>query len=165
MDILTTFAGFGWPLSLALIPLFGFLDRFWGSDGGFKGKKAVILVLAIVGPALALGLAGGLMGLAWVIYRSLPFFASSATKPASALIRHGVVIPAALLVAFWTDHALDRAGFAFGASTLCAVALAAFYGAAEREAIEEGRAIGDANTLVEVARGLAFGLALAFGLT
>jgi hypothetical protein len=166
-----------------VIPLFAFLDRLWGSDGGFKGRKGLILAASVFGPWAAFSVSGypealwwreGLpaasLGLLWSVYRSLPFPGNSQTPVEAedffhASVRHGLVLPPAFFVAVICKPEQPMGlALAFTGFAAAAVGLAAWYGRANAKAKRDNRPIGKENQAVEVLRGAAYGLAMALGL-
>lgn len=165
MDILN-FSGLGWPAPLLLPVAFAIADRLWGAaKPAFKGKKAVIAAVVLGAGIVAGGLPGALLGLLWLVQRSIGFFASSATKGGPALIRHGLVVPFAGLIGFWAHRDPLAFGWPFAAYALIAAGLAAYYGHLEAKAIRAGEPIGRQNTVLEPVRGAAYGFAALIALS
>lgn len=151
---------------LALIPLYAAADRLWGADKpAFKGKKALIAIaLAGVGFLLA-GWLYAVVGLIWVAYRSLPFKGGAAAPTNSkertaAILRHLAVVPIPVFATLGTGRPLLMASL-LSLYAVAATAMAFWYGGKLIEARRAGRPIGEENIALEIARGAAFGAALA----
>lgn len=152
------------------VPLFAFLDRFWGGPVAFKGKKAAMLAAAVGGGFLLAGGTGALFGLVWFIWRSIPFFNGSAaplsdSEMASTIIRHAPIVLPAMLIAYWRDMSIVQTTAWFAGFAVAAVCLAFAYGHAVFEAMKAGEPIGKQNVLVEIVRGAAYGAALVAAVT
>ena len=152
--------------SFLMTPLFGVLDRLWGSRVEFKGKKAVIAAASLGGSAAAvlpnwqLGLA---LGTSWFAYRSVPFFSGSATGP-MALLRHGLILAPVLVIARWQHLGLAFVA-PFAAYCLAATALALLYGLLTNKHIRWQELGGKENAPLEVLRGALFGAACAVAIS
>lgn len=152
-------------LALVLIPLFAAADRMVGT-----GKRSAGMALASVGGGLVGYLAAGWAlagaGVVWMLWRSLPFSGGSAAPTTAkeriaAFIRH---LPMLLVFvpAYWAHgRDLKQLVIFLALAVGAAFTLAVWYGGALIKAREDGRPIGDENKTVEIARGAAFGAALA----
>lgn len=153
---------------LFLLPVaYGAADRLWGAARpDFKGKKAVLALVLVVLGYLVTGWTGALFACLWLVYRSIPFKGGAgapetAGQRVAAFVRHLPVLPAALLIAYWRGLPLDRTGLVFAAYVLAATSLAVAYGLATLKHRRAGEPGGAENAALEVARGVAFGLAVA----
>lgn len=162
-------------LALILIPAYALADRFVG--GGWPDLDAKLPGRSLAwGAAVCIGLGylvGGwplaVMGLAWGVYRSLPWSIGGTTTPhggqiVGALLRHAmpVLVPAAL----WANHVPGGdwrlLTFACLAYALAATGLAVAYAREVDDLIAIGRPDnGDFNANVELIRGATYGAALA----
>ena len=164
-------------LALILIPAYALADRFTGGgwpdlDAKLPGRSLAWAAAACVGLGY---LVGGwplaVMGLAWGVYRSLPWNIGGTTTPRgaqipAAFVRHAmpVIVPAAL----WANNVPGGDWrllvFACLAYALAATGLAVAYAREVDDLIATGRPDnGDFNAKVELARGGVFGAALAVG--
>lgn len=162
----------------ALVPLYALADSF---AGGSLGSKAKALDEKLPGRAAFWGavvcavagwLAGGpwcaAVALAWLIYRSPGWkvFGGSATpvgakEIAGTFARHLLALLAVLPV-YWAHKDVVMAAGWFGLFAVAATSLSVAYGELNREAGERGEPIDPGvNTKIELARGAAFGLAVA----
>lgn len=152
---------------LALLPIvYGLADRGWGAEKpAFKGKKAVIALAVLGGGYLLGGVTGLLFGLAWFVWRSVPFFGGSgapqtAPQRVAAIARHLPIILPVALIADWRGLPEPQAAGVFVIWAACAVGLAIWYGGKVSEAKDAGRGIGNQNVAVELSRGVLYGLAV-----
>lgn len=162
-------------LTLLLIPAYALADRFTG--GGWPDLDAKLPGRALAWAAAAcigLGyLVGGwplaVMGLAWGVYRSLPWSIGGTTTPhgaqiPAAFVRHAVpaIVPAALWANGTQGGDWRLLVFACLAYALAATVLAVAYAREVDGLIATGRPDnGDFNANVELIRGAAYGAALA----
>lgn len=152
--------------SLFVMPaLCAVADRLWGSDFGFKGKKAVILLALLAGGFWLGQLSGLCWGPLWLAYRSLPFFAGSGApqnfgERLACVFRHGIIVPPALFIGQQFDLDMLHVGLAFGAYAIGAVLLAWVYGWLTKMHIADGEAGGHENVFVEIIRGALYGAAV-----
>lgn len=162
------------PFGLLLVPEFGFLDRFWGSPDKFLGKKVVISLIAIFVTCAIYWLVrgghwgeiGGLFGVCWLIWRSIPFFGSSQcprTLPqvANCFLRHFIIVPLASATAFWTNLNIGYITLVFFIYAVIATILGWYYGHLTNEhyRLSDGKG-GSENKYIEIVRGCFFGFIL-----
>jgi hypothetical protein len=155
----------------ALMVAYALSDRFVGGgwpklDAKLPGRSVFWAGLALAGLGWLLG--GALLavlGLLWAAYRSLPF-SGATTDWKKALPRHGLFIPAAVFLAVGFHENPLQAGVAFALYTTAAVSLAWAYGRAEQaqrdralQGLRPERDLAALNGRIELARGLAFGVA------
>lgn len=169
------------PLQFLLPVAYALADSF---AGGSLGKAAKALDEKLPGRAafwgallcaglgfLSAGVHGALMGLVWLIYRTIPWkvFGGSATpvgtrEIAGTFARH-LIAMLAVVVVFWAGKPVLPAALLFGWFALMATGLAIGYGqfnlGAQRRRVPIPKGV---NTFVEIARGFCFGLAVAFSL-
>lgn len=166
MDILH-FTGFGWSAGLLFAAplLWAALDRFWGSDIDFKGKKLLIAAVSLGFGFVAAGLVGLAFGVLWFIYRTEDFKGGAGAPETSAerqkaLAHHALILPFALGIAAVAHLQMLVAVPAFALYVAGAVSLAVAYGQATLRHKAAGEGGGKENVAVELARGALFGLAV-----
>lgn len=163
------------PLLIAYAISFGIADRVWGGDVK-HGRRWSILIALTAGLGLGFyrsqvdGLIfGGVVALAFLITRSLPFrgvFGTTTPRKGGQFIalvfRHAfLIVPAASYTAFrlWDDW--RRPAISFGVWALLTGFLGLFHGAENAAAKKRGGPIQAwVNAFVESARGALFGVAL-----
>lgn len=165
--------------AIAMILTYALADRYAGGgwpalDDKLPGRAAFWGGLAASGVGYALySLPGALVALAWLIWRTpgwkvVPGASITPRGPKefmATVVRHLIPAPLVAVVATWTGldplaAALPLLGFA-----LVAAGLGAWYGAQVDAATKANRPIGDQNVVVELARGAAFGAAVAAALS
>ena len=165
-------------LALLLIPLYALSDRFVGGgapklDDMLPGRSAFWAALACAAAGwFTLGGAGAFWALVWLVWRTPAWKVvpgASMTPDGSSEIlatfaRHAVIpLVGGLLVSTWFGWNLLWSLAPMGAFAVAATALAAWYGGEVRHAAKYGGDIESRNAFVELARGAAFGLAVAAG--
>lgn len=151
---------------LLLVPIFALACRAFGMDRPAwwspKWPWKLLIAVAVLGSAgLTLGWSGLSLGLAWFVYRAIP---PKAIPPGSAtpnntlayfatMLRHGLLIPAALIVAVGFHLEPLRLGAPFGVYAIVATLISAWYGALNAAAQRAGEPIGNQNIIVELAHG------------
>lgn len=156
-----------------LIPLYALADRFAGGgwpalDARLPGRAAFWAALACAGIGfLLLGRFGALCALAWFIWRTpgwKVFGGSMAPRGAGEIVglalRHLIATPCIVLAAYWSGGDLLFAAAAGVAFACVATALGVYLGSEVAQAGREGVPLGNQNTVVELARGAAFGAAI-----
>lgn len=158
-------------ITLALIPLYAIADRAFGMDRPQWARnlpwKGLTFAALVGGGYLAAGVFGALLPLAWAIWRTpawklLPgasMTPRSAGEIAATLVRHGIAVPPAMALAYWTGldwrlMGVSMVAFA-GFSTILGLWLAA--------AVDEagpGEDVQRENMVLELIRGAAYGLAV-----
>lgn len=151
----------------ALVPLFAWADRTVGGAGRRSLAFGLVLLSGVLAWALTHSLTPVTIACAWIVYRSLPWKVGGGTTPrtlaevAGAWARHSM--PAGVALALYLAGAAPEALPAFlGLYGCVGAGMAAAYARkvdalAARGAAEDGRF----NATLEVARGAAFGAALA----
>lgn len=161
-------------LVLLLIPLYALADRFAGGgwpalDDRLPGRAAFwgALVCAGVGFLVA-GLFGALCGLGWLIYRTIPWKAFGGSlapvggrEIAGTFVRHLVAVVILVAPAIWTDKPILIAAGAGVAFAIVATLLAVWLSEAVEYHADRREPLAGENTVLELARGAFFGLAVA----
>jgi hypothetical protein len=153
-------------LALLFIPLFAYLDRLVGSGeyGRSKPMIAAMLVGGVLGYLVFRELAFAFLGLAWAVWRSLPFGKGAGCPQThgeivSALFRQLLVVPIAA-IAVWGHADYQAFGIMLVMVALLNTALRIRYGQMVVKAKAAGRPLeSDFNMTVEHASGAAFGAA------
>jgi hypothetical protein len=166
------------PLVLQAVLLaiaYALADRFAGGgfpklDDKLPGRAAFWgAVLAAGVGFLVAGPAGALLGLVWLAWRTPAWKlvpGSSATprtakEVAATFVRHAIPIPLSVPVAIWTAHDPVRFAVFMGVFALLSTVLAAGYGKITADPDADAEDAADANNILELARGAAFGLCAA----
>lgn len=165
--------------AIAVLALaYALADRFAGGgwpelDKRLPGRSVFWAALVCAGLGyLMLGLGGALGGLAWFIYRTPGWkvFGGSATpvgrrEVLGTLARHLIALPLVVGAAHFAGVAPLYPAVLMGAYAVVATALAVSYGRANAAAAGSWQSIDPAlNNALELARGAAFGVALALAL-
>ena len=153
-------------MNFLLMPLFGVMDRIFGSDVKHGRRWAA---LGIVLSTLIAGLGAVIVAALWFGYRSIGMFGGSAAPRKgqyhNSVLRHSIGILPFVATAAILGISLVSAVQAGAAYAAVASALAIWYGMYRDAREAAGKDIGKANEYLEVIRGIAFGAASAWFLT
>lgn len=156
---------------------FALADRIWGGDIPHGRRYSILIALgSLAGLGWFTGgrdgaIDGAVLAVAWLATRSLPFrlFGGSATAMSfgqwfGLTLRHAfLIIPAVTWLNWHRGEPMAHEASVFMAWAVFAGLLGLAYGNEKRNAVKDGRPVKPVfNAALEILRGLAFGVAVAF---